>query len=201
MVDIARIVAKLTAPIKRRVALMIGRAVLLAVDDNKACQTVQIRALNGEVLDTVERPTQYGFTSHPHFGADVVLLACGGSRDNGLAICVGDRRYRLTGLMKGEVALHDDLNQKVHLTRSGIVIETPLNGLIKAGGVLRLEADGLELHGRTYLQSDVHGKGERETWAGGTTYDTDSFQMGATGNTTEHGLDQPAIPTDHPEGH
>lgn len=36
---------------------------------------------------------------------------------------VADRRYRLQGLAAGEVALYDDLGQKVHLTRGGIVID------------------------------------------------------------------------------
>jgi len=36
---------------------------------------------------------------------------------------VSDRRYRLTGLAEGEVALYDDLGHKVHLAREGIVID------------------------------------------------------------------------------
>ena len=191
---------KMTAPLRRRVMLMIGRAVLQAVNGGSKCQTVQITALSGEVLDGVERPTQYGFTSHPHPGAEVVLLAVGGNRDHGVAICVGDRRYRLTGLAAGEVALHDDLDQVVHLKRNGLHLESPQNIHLKTDGVLRLEGDGVEIHGRTYVQTDVHGKGQRETWTGGTNYDTDSYTTGATGAATEHGLDQPSIPSDHPEG-
>jgi phage gp45-like len=35
---------------------------------------------------------------------------------------VDDRRYRLTGLAKGEVALYDDLGSKIHLQRDGNIL-------------------------------------------------------------------------------
>lgn len=124
MVDVARIVSKLTQPLKRRVQLMIGRAVLQAVDDGAKCQTVQLIGLPGEVLDGVEHIQPYGLTAHAHPGAEAVLLAVGGNRDHGVAVVVGDRRYRLTGLAAGEVALHDDQGQVIKLARSGIEITT-----------------------------------------------------------------------------
>lgn len=124
MVNIAATISKLTAPLRRRVLLMVGRAVVLAVDDSSKCQTVQITALKGEVLDNVERITEYGFVSHPHSGAEAVLLAVGGNRANGVVIVAGDRRYRLTGLAAGEVALHDDQGQVIKLARGGIEITT-----------------------------------------------------------------------------
>ncbi|TCS62593.1 phage baseplate assembly protein V [Varunaivibrio sulfuroxidans] len=121
-------IAKMTRPLQRRVRLMIGRAVIAAVADGDRCQTVQITALAGEVLDGVERITDYGFTAHPHPGAEAILLAVGGNRDAGVAICVGDRRYRLTGLAPGEVALHDDQGQIIKLARAGIEVATTRPG-------------------------------------------------------------------------
>lgn len=194
-----RTVTKLIAPLKRRVLLMIGRAIIQLVDDSGGIQVVQLVALDGEILDRVERFQEYGFTSVPHPGAEGALTAVGGDRSHGLLVAVEDRRYRLKGLAGGEVAIYDDQDQKVHLTRGGIHVYTPLDALIQADGVLRLEGDGVEIHGRTYLQTDVHGKGQRETWAGGTDYNVDSYTTGATGGGTEHGLDQPHIPSDHPE--
>lgn len=197
---VIRTVTRLVAPLKRRVLLMIGRAVIKLVDDAGGIQVVQLVGLDGEILDRVERFQEYGFTSVPHAGAEAVLSAVGGDRSHGLVVAVEDRRYRLKGLAGGEMAIYDDLGQKVHLKRNGIHGYSPLNVLFQTDGVLRLEADGIELHGRTYLQTDVHGKGQRETWAGGTTYDMDTYTTGYTpGASTEHGLDQPDIPSDHPE--
>jgi len=197
---VIRTVTKLVGPLKRRVLLMIGRGVLKLIDDAGGIQHAQLVALEGETLDRVERFQEYGFTSVPHPGAEAVLAAAAGDRGHSLVVGVEDRRYRLVGLAGGEVAIYDDLGQKVRLKRNGIHAHSPLNILLRTDGVLRLEGDGVEIHGRTYVQTDVHGKGSRETWTGGTNYDTDSYATGATGAATEHGIDQPSIPSDHPEG-
>ena len=96
------------APLRRRVLLTVGRAVLQLVDDARKLQSVQVVALDGEVLDGAERFQQYGFTSHPHPQAECVVLAVGGIRQHPIVIAVDDRRYRLVGLEEGEVALYTD---------------------------------------------------------------------------------------------
>ena len=194
-----RAFAKLVAPLKRRVMLMVGRAVVAAIDDTVKLQTLQLTALAGETLDGVEHFLPYGFTHHPHPGAEAAAVFLSGNRNHGIVVAVADRRYRLYPLAEGEVAIHDDLGQKVHLKRNGIVAEG-LNIYLKSAGVVRIEGDGVEIHGATYVQTDVYGKGTRETWTGGTVYDTDSYTTGATGSSTEHGLDAPHIPSGHPEG-
>jgi len=197
---IARLVARLVQPLQRRVLLMIGRAVIEAVNDGAKVQVLGLTALKDEVLGGAERFQEYGFTSVPHPGAEAILLAVGGNRDHPIVVAVEDRRYRLTGLAGGEMAIHDDLGQKVHLKRNGIHGYSPLNILFQTNGVLRLEGDGVEIHGRTYVQTDVHGKGQRETWTGGVDYHTDSYVDGVgLATSTEHGLDQPAVPSDHPD--
>lgn len=113
---------RLMAPLHRRVMLMVSRAVLNVVTDGLAIQGLQVTALDGEVRDEVERFQQYGYTSVPFPGAEGVMVAVAGNHDHGIVIAVEDRRYRLTGLAGGEVALYDDQGQKVHLTRAGIVI-------------------------------------------------------------------------------
>ncbi|MEQ5770000.1 phage baseplate assembly protein V [Halomonas sp. H33-56] len=111
------------ARLSRRVMLMLARGVLRQVDDTGRLQLLQGTFLKGETRAGLERMQQYGMTSHPHPGAELVSLFLGGNRDHGLVIAVDDRRYRLTGLTQGEVALYDDQGQKVHLTRDGIVID------------------------------------------------------------------------------
>ena len=135
-------ITRLLGPLKRRVMLTIGRAVLTLIDDAGGIQRVQLTALEGETLDRVERFMEYGFTSHPHPGAEAVLAAVAGDRAHGLIVAVEDRRYRLAGLAGGEVALHDDLGQRIHLTRSGIVIDTPGNLTVAAGGDIAITAAG-----------------------------------------------------------
>lgn len=114
--------SKLTESMRAKVQLMVGRAILGAINDGGAVQTVQAHLMADEVQDDAERIQQYGYTSVPLPGAEAVLVFVGGNRDHGLVIATEDRRYRLVGLAAGEVAIYDDQGQKVHLTRTGIVV-------------------------------------------------------------------------------
>lgn len=114
---------KMLAPLQRRVGLMVSRAVIVMVNDTLKMQGVQVNLLADVTRDGVERFQNYGFTSSPHPGAEAIVVSVGGNQDHCVAIAVDDRRYRLVGLAEGEAALYDDLGQKVHLTRNGIVID------------------------------------------------------------------------------
>lgn len=113
---------KLIAPYARRIANMLARGSVVMADSSKKMQTLQVKLLAGEIKDSLEHFEPYGFTSNPHPGAEPITAFLGGDRSHGVVLIVADRRYRLTGLAKGEVAVSDDLGQKVHLTRNGIVI-------------------------------------------------------------------------------
>lgn len=113
----------------RRIWLMVGRALVVSADDAPRCQTVQLRMLGAEVKDGVEHFQEYGFTSVPKpatgdQGPEAAVVFPHGHRGHGIAVVVGDRRYRLRGLADGEVALYDDLGQVVHLKRTGIVVDS-----------------------------------------------------------------------------
>jgi phage baseplate assembly protein V len=110
-----------TADMRDRMRLMVGRAILAAVNDAGAIQTAQADCLADETHDDVERIQQYGFTSVPLAGAEAVLVFPAGNRDHGLIIAVDDRRYRLKALSAGEVALYTDEGDNVTLKRGHIV--------------------------------------------------------------------------------
>lgn len=151
--DTATIVGKLVAPLRRRVRLMISRAVLSAVNDAGGIQLVQVKLLDGEVRDGVERMQNYGFTSVPKAGAEGLMACVSGDRDHGIVVTMDDRRFRLKGLQAGEVALYDDLGHKVHLTRTGIVVD--------GGGhdITIQNAPNVNLSGDLHAQGDVTANG------------------------------------------
>ena len=70
----------------------------------------------------------YGMSSRPLPGAEIIIIREG---NHFVSIADGDRRYQIE-LQDGEVAIHDDLKQKVHLTRSGIVAESSMKISAKA---------------------------------------------------------------------
>lgn len=129
-------------PIRRRVMMAFGRAVLRAVNDDVSRQLLQIEILKGELRDQVERMQNYGFTSVPFPGADAAVAFVAGDRAHGIVLVVDDRRYRLTALEAGEVAMFDDQGQRVHLTRTGIVVDTPLDLAATVGGDVDVGAGG-----------------------------------------------------------
>jgi phage baseplate assembly protein V len=115
---------------------LITRGLALLVDAAKKVQRLQVEGAAGELRDDVEHLEPYGLTAHPVPGAEVVVLTPGGAPDHAVVVVCGDRRYRLKGLAQGEVALYDDLGQKVHLTRTGIRVQAPLVELASSGASL-----------------------------------------------------------------
>lgn len=103
-----------------RVRGMVARAIVRLVDDARRAQELQLELLAGESQDAVERFQNYGLTSAPHPGAEALVVFAGGLRSHGVVLAVEDRRYRLTGLAQGEVALFDDLGNVIKLGRQRI---------------------------------------------------------------------------------
>ena len=83
---------------------------------------IQAKIQDAETPPNVDRVEPYGFNHWPLEGCQAYINFPSGDRSYGIAVLVGDRRYQLA-LSVGEVAINDDLGQKVHLTRSGIVID------------------------------------------------------------------------------
>lgn len=118
----AKFVQRMTDDLRNRVRLTIGRAVLSVISDGRAVQVAQAQLLAGETQDDVERIQEYGLTSVPLPGAEAVVAFVGGQRDHGLIIATEDRRYRIKGLVGGEVALYTDEDitggHRIHLKRN-----------------------------------------------------------------------------------
>ena len=133
------------APLRHRLQMMVARIDVLLADDAPGRQTLQLEALADEVHDGGERPQNYGFTSVPLPGAEGVMVAAGGLRSHGLVLVVDDRRYRLRGLAAGEVAMHDDQGQKVHLRREGVSVESPFKIEAAAPEILAVAEDKITL--------------------------------------------------------
>lgn len=117
---------------KKRVMSMVGRCIIMAVDDSRKIQSVQVEVLADELHDEAERFQHYGFSTHPIPGAEGIIVRIGGTASHGVIIVVDDRRYRLTDLAQGEVALYDDLGQVVHLKRDGILIKSEMKVRVEA---------------------------------------------------------------------
>ena len=119
-------------PLKSRVMLSIARSVVSTIQDDKKMQTMTIEALQNEVLSKVERFQNYGFTSHPFEGAEAAVVFPHGNREHGIIVAVDDRRYRVKGLVKGEVAIYTDEGDKIVLKRGRKIEVTTLTLTVNA---------------------------------------------------------------------
>lgn len=121
---------------------LLARAVIKLINPNTKNQTMQAGLLAGEIKGDMEHIEPYGFTSHPHPGAEGIASFFGGDRSHGVLVVVGDKRYRLQGLVEGEVALYDDLGQCVVLRRDKIEIVAKKDLIGTVGGNLSLSVTG-----------------------------------------------------------
>lgn len=139
------------APLKRKVMLMLGRAIITAIDDSKSIQEMKIELLAGETKEGVERMQNYGFTSHPHKDSEALCGFVGGNRSHGVIFVVDDRKYRLKNLEKGEVAIYTDEGDKLHFKR-GNKLEITTNDVKINAAKVDIGGSGLEavLNGETF---------------------------------------------------
>ena len=106
--------AKLIGPFARRIGNLVARGEVTAVKSTTKMQMLQLGLLSDEPKDNVEHFEPFGFTSRPLAGAEHVTVFLDGDRSHGITLVVADRRYRLTSLADGEVALHDAFGNKAH---------------------------------------------------------------------------------------
>ncbi|MFG6462254.1 phage baseplate assembly protein V [Roseateles sp. DXS20W] len=157
---------RMLRPLAQRVQLMIGRAVLQLVDDGTKMQSLQVALLADELRGDVERFQNYGFTSHPMPGAEGVAVSVAGSRDHVIVVAVDDRRYRLTGLAEGEVAIYTDEGDHIVIKRGGTIevlaatkvdVRTPLvecSGDLVVRGTLTVDG-AAELNATLHVDGDI----------------------------------------------
>ncbi len=104
---------------------MMARGTVVLAAAGKMMQTLQVRLTAGELKDNVEHFEPYGLTSNPLPGAEVLTMFLGGDRSHAVVVVAADRRYRITELKPGEVAIYTDEGDKIHFKRGRIIdIET-----------------------------------------------------------------------------
>lgn len=99
-----------------RVQLLVAQGVGVLIGADK----VQVKVLDGEVLNNISRVQPYGYSYRPKAGCQTYLVFPAGDRSYGIALIIGDKRYQMD-LKDGEVALHDDEGNHVHIQRGGVI--------------------------------------------------------------------------------
>jgi len=139
---IVRMIENALRPIVQRVLMIVARGVLEAIKDGQGIQLAKATFLKGETREDLERVQNYGMTSNPPDGSEVVGLFVGGNREHGFIIGCDNRTFRLKALAKGEVALYTDEGDKIHFKR---------------GGLIQIFSDNVEI-GKTALEKILNGE-------------------------------------------
>jgi phage gp45-like len=123
--------SRILEPLKKRIQLLIGRAIVTLVASSGKTQRVQLAVMMNETITDVERLQEYGFESYPWSmqydtttkkfkGTDdnesaepeAIVLFPNGDRSRAMVIKVSDRYYRPKTLSQGEVCMYTWENTK-----------------------------------------------------------------------------------------
>jgi phage baseplate assembly protein V len=108
----------------RRLQLMSGWGRVSFADDSRSAQMLQVSLNDSEARDGTPRIAEFGLTSVPPAGSDVLVVFLGGDRSKGVVVATGHQASRPLGLKAGETMLYDLWGKHVYLTEAdGIVVE------------------------------------------------------------------------------
>lgn len=106
----------------RQLKMMLGIGRVTGLNDDGVIQSMQYRTAL-DVRGDTPRMAEYGFSSAPPEGSDVVVLSLGGDRSSQVIIATNHKGSRHTGLLAGETVIYNQTGQFVKLTASGIEVQ------------------------------------------------------------------------------
>ena len=123
---------RILAPIKHKIFLLVGKAILTAVNnegktgfhDSGTRANPQRVSMNwfGQLTD-IERAQPYGFETYPKADtAKAILLSLDGSRSNAFVIMVQDDEYRPTDLVEGAVCVYDKDDARIQCSDGKVAL-------------------------------------------------------------------------------
>ena len=136
---------RLLDPLRNRLRLLVTKAIVTMVRDDEGRQILQLKGLDGQPLDKVERFQEYGSSSVPLPGAEAIVLSVLGAESHGVAIAVDDRRYRPRNLQPGEKVVYTDEGDEVRFKRGKIIAVT-------SGGKVKVTAPEVVIDGATKVE-------------------------------------------------
>ena len=113
------------------------RGTLNLVKSADNIQKVQVSGLADETLQDVELMQQFGLTSVPPAGTQVVVLPMGGETTHSIVIATENGSFRVKNLKSGETAVYDE---------SGSTI------ILKQGRLIEIDCDILKITASTKVE-------------------------------------------------
>jgi phage baseplate assembly protein V len=135
-----------------RLLLLLGRGRVTLVDDSGPVQRLQVSGSGGEVHDQVPRLAEYGHSSNPPAGSDVVMVKLGGDHSRAVVVATGHQASRPTGLPLGASVLYDNAGAKVLANADGTLqISAATQIVLQVGGTtVAITTTGLSVNGKDF---------------------------------------------------
>lgn len=143
------------------------RAVLKGGVTRTRVQRLNAEALAGELLQDVELMQQFGHTSAPPDGSQLIVIPLGGRTSAAVVVASEHGTYRFKVDAQGEAALYNQWGDVIHLKQDRSIrvaaalkvrVETPLaefTGDVTVGGTLTAATD--VMGGGKSLKTHTHG--------------------------------------------
>ena len=106
----------------RRIQLATSWGRITFSDDSKTAQLLQVKLNDSETRDGTPRIAEFGFTSRPPQGSDVLVVFLGGDRSKGVVVATAHQASRPGSLREGETMVYDLWGKSIYLTQSGGII-------------------------------------------------------------------------------
>jgi phage baseplate assembly protein V len=135
------------------------RVTLNRVDDSKKMQAVQVGALEGEVLENVERLQNYGFSSYPTDG-EGIGLPIGGDRGQMVIVGIEDRGKRKSDLKPGEVVVYNGNGDFIKLGTDNKIFTKTKESNIEAEDLVNMTTKNFSVTGPGDSTADCKFKGD-----------------------------------------
>jgi len=142
--DLRRFVKNAMAPLKRKVDLMVSRAVLSSVKNADPLQLLQLKLLADEVADDAEHFQEFGFRSKPPQGSEGIALSVGGNREHLVVVATLNRAAiaNLPAMAYGESQLFSSTGNYIHVKTDDIDINAIARIVANIVGDLDLTVGG-----------------------------------------------------------
>lgn len=121
------------------------RSRLTSRSDGAGVQLVQGAALADEALQAAELFQQFGFTSGPPAGTQLIVLPLGGRTAHSVVIATENGSYRVD-VSDGEACIYNMWGDKMHLKKERIEVETKTLH-VKADAEVIFETPSLSMQG------------------------------------------------------
>lgn len=106
----------------RRIQMTISVGRVTGGSDGGTVQKLQVQSPL-EIRSDTPRMAEFGFSSGPPVGSDVIVACLGGDRSSAVIIATNHQSYRRTGLNPGESVLYNQWGMEVLLTEDGVFID------------------------------------------------------------------------------